>query len=319
MQNEKVVIIGSGPAGLTAALYTARANLSPLVITGNEIGGQVSITYEVENYPGFPEGLSGAELVERFQKQAERFGARMLQDQVVAVDFSHGSPFRIDTQGQSYLAETVIVTTGASARRLGVPGEEAFIGRGVSYCATCDGFFFRGKDVVVVGGGDSALEEGLFLTRFANSVRIIHRRDALRAGQLLQERTLQNDKISFIWDTVIDEITGTNSVEAVTLRNVKTGQTELLKTDGVFIFIGHNPNNDLFQGQVKMDDKGYIVTDAAMQTSVPGVFAAGEIQDLIYRQVASSVGQGCSAGMSAIRWLEQKEAETAAKAASPAR
>lgn len=307
MQVEKVVIIGSGPAGLTAALYTARANLNPLVITGSEVGGQVAITYEVENYPGFPDGLSGPELVEKFQKQAERFGAHVLQDVVTEADFMHGSPFTIKTQKETYLAEAVVLTTGASARRLGVPGEEAYIGRGVSYCATCDGFFFRGKDVVVVGGGDSALEEGLFLTRFANSVQIIHRRDALRAGQILQDRARRNEKITFIWDTVIDEISGSHSVEGVTLHNLKTGQTQPLKTDGVFIFVGHNPNNSLFPGQIEMDDKGYVITDRLMQTSVPGVFAAGEIQDSTYRQVATSVGQGCSAGMSVIRWLEQRE------------
>lgn len=312
MQHEKVIIIGSGPAGLTAALYTARANLNPLVITGSEVGGQVAITYEVENYPGFPEGLGGPELVEKFQKQAERFGARIVQNLVTEADFTHGSPFTVKIQQQAYLADAVIITTGASARRLGVPGEEAFIGRGVSYCATCDGFFFRGKDVVVVGGGDSALEEGLFLTRFANSVQIIHRRDELRAGPLLQDRARSNEKITFIWDTVIDEISGGSSVEGVTLRNVKTGQTQPVKTDGVFIFIGHNPNNSLFQGQIEMDDKGYIITDRQMQTSAPGVFAAGEIQDSTYRQVASSVGQGCSAGMSAIRWLEKREVEVAA-------
>lgn len=309
MQHEKVVIIGSGPAGLTAALYTARANLTPVVLTGGEVGGQVAISYEVENYPGFSEGVSGPELTESFNKQAERFGARIVQDIVTEVDFAQGSPFTVKTQKETYLAEAVIISTGASARRLGVPGEEAFIGRGVSYCATCDGFFFRGKDVVVVGGGDSALEEGLFLTRFANNVRIVHRRDALRAGQLLQTRARREEKISFIWDTVVDEISGGSTVESVMLRNVKTGQTQPLKTDGVFIFVGHNPSNSLFQGQIEMDEMGYIVTDRLMQTNVPGVFAAGEIQDSTYRQVATSVGQGCAAGMSAIRWLEQQEAE----------
>ncbi len=309
MQHEKVVIIGSGPAGMTAALYTARANLNPVVLTGGEIGGQVAITYEVENYPGFPESLSGPQLIENFQKQAERFGARVVQAVATEVDFTHGSPFTVKTHNETYQADTVIITTGASARRLGVPGEEALIGRGVSYCATCDGFFFRGKDVVVVGGGDSALEEGIFLTRFANNVRIIHRRDTLRAGQILQTRARQQEKISFIWDTVIDEIAGSSTVESVILRHVKTGEKQTLKTDGVFIFVGHNPNNSLFQGQITLDEMGYIITDRLMQTNVPGVFAAGEIQDSTYRQVATSVGQGCAAGMSAIRWLEQQEAE----------
>jgi len=308
MQQEKIVIIGSGPAGLTAALYAGRANLNPVVITGNEVGGQVALTFEVENYPGFPEGVSGAEMVEKFQKQAERFGARIVQDVVTEVDFTSGSPFTVKTQKEAYLADTVIITTGASPRRLGVPGEDDFIGRGVSYCATCDGFFFRGKDVIVVGGGDSALEEGIFLTRFANSVQIIHRRDELRAGQLLQDRASRNEKISFVWDTVVDEIAGDTAVETVTLRNVKTGETQSLKTDGVFVFIGHLPNSSLFQGQIEMDEKGYVIADQAKKTNVPGIFAAGEIQDSVYRQVATSVGQGCSAGMSAIRWLEEREA-----------
>ncbi|MBN1427951.1 MAG: thioredoxin-disulfide reductase [Anaerolineae bacterium] len=307
MQEEKIVVIGSGPAGLTAALYAARAGLNPIVITGNAIGGQVAITYEVENYPGFPEGVSGPDLVESFRKQAERFGARVVQDVVTEVDFTHGSPFTVKTQQQTYLSQSVIIATGASPRRLGVPGEDAFIGRGVSYCATCDGFFFRGKDVVVVGGGDSALEEGIFLTRFADSVRIIHRRDELRAGQLLQDRAMRNEKISFVWDTVVDEIGGGNTVENVTLRNIKTGETQPLTTDGVFVFIGHLPNNSLFQGQIDMDNQGYIITDQHKQTNVTGIFAAGEIQDSIFRQVATSVGQGCSAGMAAIRWLEDQE------------
>jgi thioredoxin reductase (NADPH) len=308
MQHEKVVIIGSGPAGLTAALYTARANLNPVVLAGSQLGGQVAITYEVENYPGFPEGLGGPELVERFQKQAERFGARVVYESVVEVDFTHGSPFTIKTDGNTYQAEAVIIATGASARRLGVPGEEEHIGRGVSYCATCDGFFFRGKDVVVVGGGDSALEEALFLTKFASRVRIIHRRDELRAGQILQERARNNEKISFIWNTVVEEIFGEPVVKGVRVRNVKTGEVEELQTDGVFIFIGHDPNSSFFEGQLEMSN-GYVVTDRHMQTSVAGVFAAGEIQDPIYRQVATSVGQGAAAGMTCTRWLEEHEAE----------
>jgi len=308
MQHEKVVIIGSGPAGLTAALYTARANLNPVVLAGSQLGGQVAITYEVENYPGFPEGLGGPELVERFQKQAERFGARVVYESVVEVDFTHGSPFTIKTDGNTYQAEAVIIATGASARRLGVPGEEEHIGRGVSYCATCDGFFFRGKDVVVVGGGDSALEEALFLTKFASRVRIIHRRDELRAGPILQERARNNEKISFIWNTVVEEIFGEPVVKGVRVRNVKTGEVEELQTDGVFIFIGHDPNSSFFEGQLEMSN-GYVVTDRHMQTSVAGVFAAGEIQDPIYRQVATSVGQGAAAGMTCTRWLEEHEAE----------
>src|SRR5574341_1319452 len=239
--------------------------------------------------------------------QTERFGARVVYDVVTEVDFRSGPPFTVKTQKETYQAQAVIITTGASARRLGVPGEEDFIGRGVSYCATCDGFFFRGKDVVVVGGGDSALEEGLFLTRYANSVRLIHRRDSLRAGKILQERVRRSEKVSFMGDTVVDQIGGSETVEQVTLRNLKTGATETLKTDGVFIFIGHDPNSSLFEGQLAMDEHGYLIADAHQQTSVPGVFAAGEIQDSVFRQVASSVGQGCSAAMSAIRWLEAQE------------
>jgi thioredoxin reductase (NADPH) len=315
MQHEKVVIIGSGPAGLTAALYTARANLNPVVLAGPQLGGQVAITYEVENFPGFPEGLQGPELVERFQKQAERFGARIEYDYVTEVDMTHGSPFTVKAERTTYEAETVIITTGATARRLGVPGEDLLIGRGVSYCATCDGFFFRGKDVVVVGGGDSALEEGLFLTRYATSVKIIHRRDGLRAGPVLQERARSNDKISFIWDTVVDEVVGGQSVEAVKVTNLKTGKTDSLPAQGIFVFIGHDPNGDLFKGQLDMDEHGYLVTNKLMETSVPGIFAAGEIQDPVYRQVATSVGQGCAAGMSAIRWLEAQEVAPKAVAA----
>ncbi len=307
VQQEKVIIIGSGPAGLTAALYTARADLNPLVITGNELGGQVSITNEVENYPGFPDGLTGPELVERFKQQAERFGARIEVDLVTELDLADGPPFTVKTQNKTYHAQVLIITTGATARRLGVPGEEENIGRGVSYCATCDGFFFRGKDVVVVGGGDSALEEGIFLTRFANRVRIIHRRDELRAGAILQNRAKRNEKISFIWDSVVDEIIGSDRVEGVKIRNVKTGQTEVLPTDGVFIYIGHDPNNALFEGQLDMDARGYLITDELMQTSIPGIFAAGEIQDSIFRQVATSVGQGSAAAISANRWLEETE------------
>jgi thioredoxin reductase (NADPH) len=307
MAKEKVIIIGTGPAGLTAALYTARAALSPLVISGNQLGGQVSITSEVENYPGFPEGVLGPGLVEQMQKQAERFGARVVMDEVTRVEFAGGPPFRLQTHAGEYEAEAVVVATGSSARRLGVPGEEHLIGRGVSYCATCDGFFFRGKDTMVVGGGDSALEEGLFLTKFATRVRIIHRRDELRAGETLKKRAAANEKVSFIWDSVVEEIRGQGKVEAVRIKNLKTGSTSELATDGVFVFIGHDPNSAMFKGQLVMDDHGYLITDKAMMTSVSGVFAAGEIQDPVYRQVASSVGQGCQAAMSLERWLAARE------------
>ena len=307
MTKEKVIIIGSGPAGLTAALYTARADLKPLVISGNQLGGQISITSEVENYPGFPEGATGPELVEKIQKQAERFGARVLIDEVTEVDLRGGPPFHLKTHGESFEAEGLILASGSSPRRLGVPGEEQLIGRGVSFCATCDGFFFRGKDVVVVGGGDSAVEEGLFLTKFATRVRVIHRRNELRAGETLKKRAAANDKMSFIWDSVVEEVRGNGLVEGVRLKNVQTGATSELQTDGVFIFVGHYPNSELFKGQLAMDDHGYLIADKLMMTSVPGVFAAGEIQDPVFRQMASSVGQGCAAAISLERWLAARE------------
>jgi thioredoxin reductase (NADPH) len=306
MPSERLVIIGSGPAGLTAALYAARANLEPVVISGNQLGGQVSITYEVENYPGFPQGTTGPELVELMQKQAERFGARVVIDEVTEVDFRHGSPFTIKTYGETYEAQAVIVCTGASPRRLGVPGEDLLIGKGVSFCATCDGFFFRGKDVVVVGGGDSALEEGLFLTRFADRVRVVHRRDSLRAGETLKRRAGTNSKMNFVWDTVVEEIVGNGRVQGVVVRNVKTDATERWPTDGVFIYIGHYPNTDLFRGQLEMDDRGYLIPGPHQMASVEGIFAAGEVQDPLYRQVATSVGQGAAAGMMAERWLAER-------------
>ncbi|RMF82345.1 MAG: thioredoxin-disulfide reductase [Chloroflexi bacterium] len=309
MKKERVVIIGSGPAGMTAALYTARAQLNPILIAGNQLGGQVAITSEVENYPGFPDGLTGPELVERMQQQAERFGTTIVYDVVTEVDFSNGSPFRVKTQGDEYLADAVIVTIGAEPRELHVPGEREYIGRGVSYCGTCDGFFFRGKDIVVVGGGDSAVEEAIFLTKFANSVKIIHRRDELRAGVALQNRAFNNEKISFIWDTVVEEVLGDESVTGVRLRNVKTDEVYEHPTDGVFIFIGHDPNSAIFKGQLSTDEAGYVITDQLYRTNVEGVFAAGEIQDNIFRQVATSVGQGCAAAMTAINWLQEHETE----------
>jgi thioredoxin reductase (NADPH) len=310
MEKERVVIIGSGPAGLTAALYTARAQLNPVVIAGSQIGGQIAITHEVENYPGFwseEETPTGPQLVEVMQKQAEHFGARVEFDEVVEVDFTKGPPFYIKTWGKEYQADGVIVTAGATARHLNVPGEEAFIGRGVSYCGTCDGFFFRGKDVVVVGGGDSAMEEGIFLTKFANKVEVIHRRDQLRAGVSLQERAFANEKLSFVWDTVVDEIVGNGVVQSVKLTNIKSGESSERKTDGVFIFIGHDPNTGFLREQLALDEQSYVITDERMRTSVPGVYAAGEIQDNHFRQIATSVGQGAAAGMELEKWLAEHE------------
>jgi thioredoxin reductase (NADPH) len=306
MTVENLIIIGSGPAGLTAALYTARANLSPLVFTGNEIGGQVSISAEVENYPGFPEGLTGPEMVERFQKQAERFGARVEYAEVTEVDFDV-HPFRIKSYDSEHEAKAIVIATGASARKLGVPGESEFTGRGVSYCATCDGFFFRDKEIAVVGGGDSALEEGVFLTKFARRVRIIHRRDQLRAGQTLQDRARRNEKIEFIWNTVVTEINGDGAVESVQLKDVHTGEVSTLETDGVFVYIGHYPNSQLFKGKLEMDDHGYILTDRRTRSSVPGVFAAGEIADPIFRQIITSAGEGCKAALEVEKYLAELE------------
>ena len=306
MTVENVIIIGSGPAGLTSALYTARANLEPLLFTGNEIGGQVSITNEVENYPGFPEGLTGPEMIERFQKQAERFGARIEYAEVTEIDFDV-QPFRIKSYDNEYEATSVIITTGASPRKLGVSGEVDFIGRGVSYCATCDGFFFRDKDVIVVGGGDSALEESVFLTKFASRVRIIHRRDQLRAGYTLQERAKRNEKIEFVWDTVVTEINGDGAVESVQVKNVKTNEVSTLATEGVFVYAGHFPNSQLFKGVLEMDEHGYLMTDRLTRTSVPGVFAAGEIADSVFRQVVTSAGEGCKAAIQVERYLAELE------------
>lgn len=310
MQKVRVVIIGSGPAGFAAALYTARAQLNPVLIAGPQLGGQVSITHEIENYPGFPGG-SGPDLVNVFKDQAEHFGTQVVYDLVTEVDFSTGSPFTVKTDSETYLADSVIVTIGANARNLNVPGEKTGVGKGVSYCGTCDGFFFRGKEIVVVGGGDSAIEEAIFLTKFADKVEIIHRRDELRAGVQLQKRAFKNEKISFIWDSVVEEIVaGENGiVSAVRIKNVKTGEVYEKPTQGVFIFIGHDPNSDLFKGQLATNDRGYLITDELYRTNIDGVFAAGEIQDEIWRQVATSVGQGTGAGMSAINWLQEREDE----------
>ena len=299
----KVLILGSGPAGLSAALYAARAELAPVVLTGIQLGGQAALTYTVENYPGFPEGVGGAQLGELFQKQAEHFGAKVEFDTASQVDFSR-SPFRVKTDSGEYLADSVIIATGASPNQLGVPGENRLTGRGVSYCATCDGWFFKDKKVVIVGGGDSALEEGLFITRYASSVTIIHRRQELRAGPILQKRAAEHPKVNFVWNTVITEVLGAETVEAVRLKNVMTGAETILETDGVFIFIGHTPNTQLFAGQLELDDRGYLKVNQRMQTSKPGVFAGGEVGDPHYRQVVTSAGMGAAAAIEATRYLE---------------
>lgn len=309
----RVVVIGSGPAGLTAALYTARAQYSTVVITGPKFGGQIATTHEVENYPGFPQGTTGPELVEAMKEQAERFDAEFDFDSVESVDFEHGSPFRVKTLTGEYLADSVIVTIGANPRELGIPGEREYVGRGVSYCATCDGFFFRGKEIIVVGGGDSALQEGIFLTKFATKVYIVHRRDELRASIALQKRALENPKIEFIYSTVAEEIKANEFgvVKSAMLKNLKTGEVYEKPIQGVFVFVGYDPNSGVFGDQLATDASGYVLVDQLMRTNVEGVFAGGEIHDSIWRQAITAAGQGCSAALAAIHWLQEREGENA--------
>lgn len=300
----ELAIIGGGPAGLTAAIYAGRARINTCVLTGALPGGQPANTAGVDNFPGFPEGVSGSELAQRFQSQAERFGAHLASEPASAVDFSR-RPFTIRSSRKRYKAQAVIVATGAAPRRLGIPGEDRFYGRGVSSCATCDGFFYRDKKVVVVGGGDSAVDEALFLTRFADQVTVIHRRDELRATEIYQEKAFANAKIDFIWDSVVEEILGDQSVTGVRVRNMKSGETDMVKTDGVFIYIGMEPKSDMFAGQLKLDRQGYIVSNDRQHTNVPGVFVAGDVQDPYYRQVVIAAGTGAIAAMEAERYLGQ--------------
>ena len=305
-QRVKVLIIGAGPAGLAAALYAARAELDPVVLSGMTVGGQVSITHIIENYPGFPDGLPGPELGELFKAQAERFGARVVHDTATEVDFSQ-KPYRVKTYTGEFLADVIIIGTGATPRHLEIPGEAEFTGRGVSYCGTCDGFFFKEKDVVVVGGGDSAVEEGIFLTRYADKITLVHRRDELRASQILQTRAQNNPKMEFVWDTVLTAIEGEDTVERVQFENLKTGEKKTFETDGVFIFVGHSPNTELFKGQLDMDDEGYLVVNKYMETNLPGIYAAGEVADSHFRQVITSSGMGAAAAIQAVRYLETLE------------
>ncbi|MXX64499.1 MAG: thioredoxin-disulfide reductase [Acidimicrobiia bacterium] len=304
---ENVIIIGSGPAGLTAALYAARADLSPLIFEGINAGGQLMITTDVENYPGFPDGIMGPEVMERFRKQAARFGARLVASDVTSVDFS-SRPFRVEVGSDHHLARTVIIATGATARFLGIPGEEELIGRGVSACATCDGFFFRNKSLVVVGGGDSAMEEALFLTKFATKVTIVHRRDKFRASRIMAARALSNEKIEVLWNTTVEEVLGQSRVTGVVLRDVHNCTTRRFATDGLFIAIGHTPNTELFDGQIDLDESGYIrLPGPGTMTNIEGVFASGDVADRIYRQAVTAAGTGCAAAIDAERWLEGQE------------
>jgi len=305
---EKVLIIGSGPAGLTAAIYAARADLTPLMIEGMERGGQLMITTDVENYPGFPDGIMGPELMDNMRKQAERFGTRIISSDVTRVDLSQ-RPFPVWVGEDRYEAETLVISTGASAQWLDIPGETRLRGYGVSACATCDGFFFRDKDLAVIGGGDTAMEEAIFLTKFATKVTIIHRRDEFRASKIMAQRAIDHPKIDVIWDTVAEEVLGDDLVSGVRLRNVKTDTTSDLAVDGVFLAIGHVPNTMIFQGQLGLDEAGYITTeDGTTRTSVPGVFAAGDVADSVYRQAVTAAGMGCQAAIDASHLLLQQEA-----------
>jgi thioredoxin reductase (NADPH) len=309
----RVIIIGSGPAGLTAAIYTARANLAPLVIEGepsstsDQPGGQLMLTTDVENYPGFPEGVMGPELMMQFRDQASRFGTQLITAKVTKVDLS-GSPFGVWIDDEEHRAESIIVATGAQSIMLGLEAESRLIGHGLSTCATCDGFFFRGQEIAVVGGGDSAMEEALFLTKFASKVTIIHRRDSLRASKIMQDRARANDKVEFLWDTVVTDLVGDGKLEGVQVKNVKSGEPSTIPLHGLFVAIGHTPNTALFTGQLDMDDAGYLITHDGSKTNVPGVFACGDVQDHVYRQAITAAGSGCMAAIDAERWLEARHA-----------
>jgi thioredoxin reductase (NADPH) len=308
---ERVIIIGSGPAGLTAAIYAARANLAPRVFAGYQYGGQLMLTTDVENFPGFPNGIMGPELMEQFRAQAERFGAVIENVDVSAVDFSR-RPLLVTADSGEFEADTVIVATGASARWLGIPGEERLRGSGVSSCATCDGAFFKERHIVVAGGGDSAMEEALFLTRFGSKVTVVHRRDTLRASKIMADRALAHPKIEFIWNTAIEEARGEFRLESLVLRNLLSGEVSELAADALFVAIGHDPNTGLFRGQLELDAHGYIVSPDGVRTSVPGVFVGGDVYDVRYKQAITAAGMGCKASLEAEKYLEELDAERAA-------
>lgn len=309
----KVIIIGSGPAGLTAALYSARANLSPIVFEGMQPGGQLTITTEVENYPGFPQGVMGPEMMDLFREQAQKFGAETFFKGVTAVDFSK-RPFKVVADEKEYLGETIIISTGATAKLLGIPSEAEYMGYGVSACATCDGFFFKNQHVVVVGGGDTAMEEASFLTKYASKITVVHRRNELRASKIMQERAFKNSKIEFLWDSAVVEVLGVNEngrklLKGVRLKNLKTGKVSDFQCDGLFLGIGHQPNTGIFKGKLDMDDVGYLkVQSGSTRTNIPGVFAAGDVADPVYRQAVTAAGTGCMAAIDAERFLSHHEA-----------
>ncbi len=304
--NNRVIIIGSGPAGLTAAIYAARGGLEPVVISGNEPGGQLMFTTDVENFPGFPDVIRGPDLMEGMRKQAERFGTKFIDAAVSSVDFL-SKPFKVNLgNNDTQTAEAVIIATGSSAMWLGLESESRLKGKGVSACGTCDGFFFKGKDVIVVGGGEVAVEEALFLSNLTNSVKVIHRRDELRAARIIQQRAFNNRRISFVWDSVIDEILGENKVEGIKIRNVHTNQLSEIRSDGVFVAIGHKPNTDVFRGKLELDNKGYIKKYEESKTNIDGIFVAGDVYDYTYRQAVTAAGSGCKAAIDVIKYLENK-------------
>lgn len=306
MADYDIIIIGSGPAGLTAAIYAGRALIKTLVIASQIPGGQLMLTTGVENFPGFSNGIQGPELMQEMRKQAEHFGAEVIDENAESLDFRH-KPFRIVAGGRSYSANALIIATGSSAKWLGLPSEGRLRGRGVSSCATCDGYFFREKRVVVVGGGDTAMEEAIFLTKYAAEIIVIHRRDKLRASKIMQSRAFADEKIRFVWDSVVDEILGTEKVEGVKIRNLKTGQSSMVPCDGVFVAIGFQPNTKIFEGQIELDEKGYVITKHETRTSVEGVFVAGDVHDYKYRQAVTAAGEGCKAAMDALAYLEEQK------------
>ena len=301
-----VIIIGSGPAGYTAGIYTSRAKLKTLIVSGMLPGGQLMTTSEVENYPGFPNGIFGPELMMNMRQQAERFGAIVLDDEVIAVNFKQ-RPFIITTSSESFETESVLICTGASPRKLGIPSEQQFAGRGVSYCATCDGPFFKGEDIVVVGGGDTAIEEATFLTKFGKSVKIVHRRDSLRASKILQEKAFENPKIQFLWNSVISDIKGSNKIGTIVVRDINSEKEQKIPAGGLFVAIGHEPNTAIFNGQLEMDDKGYILLKNQTRTSIEGVFAAGDVHDYRYRQAVTAAGFGCMAALDVEKWVTERK------------